>query len=332
CGFQIASLSASYYQLPANHRLAIVRNQKTEVTADSMEFTNDMTEFPFLELPSEIQLEVLRKLSVPEICACRCVSRQMYTMIENNRMSLARRKVKSVSIAPNWAELVPKRKNIPPSECLNYDEYEFSRLFRASDIDMLHIVNMELSEEFVMSFLRMVTVNHIRISQFNFGICHFCCDPRTFCQLMEAVQLKELCIMSSTEADEEFSARLVGSPTANKMDRLAVGFPSKISDDYLLSSHHSWLAVKDTNVSAAAVRAFILDWIHGRRSFDYMGLSTSCRLEADKILENLEFRQVDEFTVMLRSKLGEKMALSIEENSFVMYNRNAERIMCEIES
>ncbi|KAK6021008.1 hypothetical protein OSTOST_13330 [Ostertagia ostertagi] len=232
----------------------------------------------------------------------------------------------------NWAELVPKRKNIPPAECLNYDEYEFSRLFRACDIDMLHIVNIKMSEEFVMSFLRMVAVNQIRNLQFNFGICHFSCDPSTFCRLMEVVQLKELCIMSSTEDDEQFSARVVASPTANKLNRLAVGFPSRISDDYLLSSNHSWLAVKDTNVSASAIRAFILDWMHGRRSFDYMGLSTSCRLEADRILEDLEYRQVDHFTVMLSSKHGEKMALTIEENAFVMYNRNAERIMCEIES
>uniref|UniRef100_W6NDB2 Uncharacterized protein n=1 Tax=Haemonchus contortus TaxID=6289 RepID=W6NDB2_HAECO len=260
--------------------------------SDPMDFMEYMPEFPFLELPSEIQLEVLRK---------------------------------------NWSQLVPKRKNIPPAECLNYDEYEFARLFRASDIEMLHIVNMEMSEEFVISFLRMMFVNQIRIAQFNFGICHFSCDPDTFCRLMEVVQLKELCIMSSTEDDEQFSARLVASPTANKLNRLAVGFPSRISDDYLLSSHHSWLAVKDTTVSASAIRAFILDWIQGRRSFDYMGLSTSCRLEAETILENLEFRQVDNYTVMLCSKHGEKMALTIEENSFVMYNRNAERIMCEIE-
>ncbi|KAK6030903.1 hypothetical protein OSTOST_02953 [Ostertagia ostertagi] len=162
----------------------------------------------------------------------------------------------------NWAELVPKRKNIPPAECLNYDEYEFSRLFRACDIDMLHIVNIKMSEEFVLSFLRMVAVNQIRISQFNFGICHFSCDPCSFCRLMEVVQLKELCIMSSTEDDEQFSALESSLP---------LDFRPRISDDYLLSSNHSWLAVKDTNVSASAIRAFILDWMHGRRSFDLYG-------------------------------------------------------------
>lgn len=247
-------------------------------------------------------------------------------------MSLARRKVKSVSIAPNWSELVPKRKNIPESECLNYDENEFARLFRACDIDMLHIVNMDLSDEFVTSFHRMVVANRIHIAQFNFGICYFSCDPSRFCRLMEAVQLKELCIMSSKEADERFCSQLIASPPATKLNRLAVGFSSKVSDDFLLSSRHSWLAVKDTTVSAKAIRTVILDWMNGHRSFDYMGLSTSCRLQADVILENMEFRQVDQCTVMLSSKFGEKMALTIEENTFVMFNRNAEKIMCEIES
>ncbi|WKY02551.1 hypothetical protein Q1695_016096 [Nippostrongylus brasiliensis] len=299
-----------------------------------MDFTRNGVEqsFPFLYLPLGVQLEVLTKLSAEDVNRCRCVSRQMCWMIDNNRMSLARRKVKSVSIAPNWAVLVPKRKNIPPSECLNYDEQEFANLFRACDIAMLHIVNMELSETFVTSFLRMVVRNQIRIAQFNFGICYFSCDPRTFCQLMEAVRLKELCIMSSEEADEQFSSKVLASATANKLDRLAVGFPSKISDDYLLSSNHSWLAVRDTEISASAIRTLILDWMNGRRSFDYMGLSTNCRLQADLILENMDFRQVDQCTVMLSSKLGEKMALTIEENSFVMFNRNAERIMCEIEA
>ncbi|VDK85338.1 unnamed protein product [Cylicostephanus goldi] len=107
-----------------------------------MDFENAVTvAFPLLELPEELQIEVLRKLTPQDVNRFRCTSSQMYAMVEGNRMSLARRKIRSVSIAPNWSELVPRRENIPAAERLNYDEFEFARLFRACDIDMLHIVN-----------------------------------------------------------------------------------------------------------------------------------------------------------------------------------------------
>lgn len=67
------------------------------------------------------------------ICHCSLKARSLATLTGERSGELQ-----------NWSELVPKRKNIPESECLNYDENEFARLFRACDIDMLHIVNVGL--------------------------------------------------------------------------------------------------------------------------------------------------------------------------------------------
>ncbi|VDM81688.1 unnamed protein product [Strongylus vulgaris] len=119
-----------------------------------MDFKDASVTFPFLQLPQELQLEVLRKLPPPDANRFRCASSKMYVMVEENRMSLARRKIRSVSIAPNWAELVPKRENIPAAERLNFEEAEFARLFRACDIDMLHIVNIIKEKLLVIETMR----------------------------------------------------------------------------------------------------------------------------------------------------------------------------------
>ncbi|RCN46095.1 F-box domain protein [Ancylostoma caninum] len=288
--------------------------------------------FPFLDLPQEIQLEILSKLPAADTNRFRCTSSAMYSMVEGNRMSLARRRVNSVSIAPNWAELVPKRRNIPSAECLDFDESEFGRLFRACDISMLHIVNFDFTQRFVESLISLMVKNRIRIAQFNFGICHFSCDSSTFCQLLPAVSLTELCIMTSSATQSDFSAQILASAEAKQLNRLAIGFPSEVSDDYLLSSKLSWLAVTDTTISCAAIRIFVLEWLQGKRSFDYVGLTTNCRLEARIILAGMSFCQVDAATFMLKNCHGQKMAVAIEENSFVMYNKTAERIMCEFDS
>ncbi|EYC03382.1 hypothetical protein Y032_0094g2727 [Ancylostoma ceylanicum] len=138
--------------------------------------------------------------------------------------------------------------------------------------------------------------------------------------------------MTSSATQSDFSAQILASPEAKQLNRLAIGFPSEVSDDYLLSSKLSWLAVTDTTISCAALRTFILEWLQGKRSFDYVGLTTSCRLDARIILGGTNFCQVDGSTFMMRNRLAQKMAVTIDENSFVMYNKNAERIMCEFDS
>ncbi|KJH50748.1 hypothetical protein DICVIV_03095 [Dictyocaulus viviparus] len=274
---------------------------------------------------------VMIQMSVSEVNRCRCVSTRVNLIIEKNRMSLRRRRVRSVSIAPNWSDIIPTPKNIPSSECLNYDQREFARLFRACDIEKLHIVNMDLTQSFMASFLSLVINNRITIAQFNFGMCKITCDPVIFCRLMEVVQLKELSIRTCTVIDDEFSALIIASKAAKKLTRLAIGLPSRISDGYLLSTNLSWLAVKDTIVTTKAVRMLILEWLNGRKQFDYIGISTIQKLETELILASLDYYQVDSSTVILENRDCEKMALSLDENSFVMYNRNAERIMIELE-
>ncbi|CAJ0598533.1 unnamed protein product [Cylicocyclus nassatus] len=298
-----------------------------------MDFENAVTvTFPLLELPEELQIEVLRKLTPQDANRIRCASSHMYAMVEGNRMSLARRKVRSVSIAPNWSELVPRRENIPAAERLNYDEDEFARLFRACDVDMLHIINFDFTQAFVESFLSVLSRNQIRVAQFNFGICRFSCDPSTFCQLLPAAKLTELCIMTSSASQSDFSAQVLSSQEAKQLNRLAIGFPSEVSDNYLLSSKLSWLAVTDTTISSAAIHTFVLEWTHGKRSFDYLGLTTTCHVDARTVLQGTTFCQTGPNIFALINNLGEEMTATIDENSFVMYNKEAERIMREFDS
>ncbi|VDM68089.1 unnamed protein product, partial [Strongylus vulgaris] len=190
----------------------------------------------------------------------------------------------------------------------------------------------DFTQTFVESFLFLLLRNHIRVAQFNFGICRFSCDPSTFCQLLPAAKLTELCIMTSSASQSDFSAQVLSSKEAKQLNRLAVGFPSEVSDNYLLSSKLSWLALTDTTISSAAIRIFVFEWIQGKRSFDYLGLTTTCHLDVRVILAGSSLFQIGPNIFVLSNNLDEEMTITVDENSFVMYNKEAERIMREFDS
>ncbi|CAJ0601265.1 unnamed protein product [Cylicocyclus nassatus] len=141
-----------------------------------MDFENAVTvTCPLLELPEELQSEVLRKDPLhffPDVC-------------DGGRKSDVNGK-KNSQICLYRSELErggPRRKNTPAAESLDYDKFDFGRLFHVCDIDMLHIVNSACAESDPHSL-----------------VLEFVASPAIkFYQLVPAAKLIEHCIMTSRQ-------------------------------------------------------------------------------------------------------------------------------------
>lgn len=101
----------------------------------------------------------------------------------------------------------------------------------------------DLTQSFVESLIYLMVRNKIRIAQFNFGICRFSCDPSTFCQLLPSVSLTELCIMTSSATQSDFSAQILASPEAKQVSSASISSLEGIhlAIDFTVESTSNWL-------------------------------------------------------------------------------------------
>ncbi|XGW26846.1 hypothetical protein V3C99_007432 [Haemonchus contortus] len=275
--------------------------------------------FPFFSLPYDLRLEVLSKLAVRDILNARLACSTMNELIERHRFSLPPRLFDEVELHPPCQETNGKGHMV-------YNEEQFVKLFKNGEIGGLTISFLKITSSFLASLERVVQRNRIRVQRLSLSQCQISIDASSFAHLVEVMDAFELSIVHSVAVEETFSSELAAHPTIRKLDRFGMLLPANVSDNYLLESRNEWLAVVGTNITTAAIKQFVEDWIECRRSFEYIALELPTEIDADDILADIECEYV-EGNWSIRNKRGEIRTVGVCEKCIQIFSDDAMMII-----
>ncbi|KAK5984187.1 F-box domain-containing protein [Trichostrongylus colubriformis] len=191
---------------------------------------SDGYSFPFLELPYDLRLEVLRRMPVRDTLNFRLTCSTVNDLIERHRLSLPRRIFEEIELHPLLND----------DTHMVYDEEQFVKRFKNSEIGGLTISYLEVTPSFVSSLKQAVRRNRIRIQRLGVDYCRISTDATSFARLVEQMGVFELSIVHCVATEETFSSGLAADPVIKKVTILLLSLISKnpLTAEFYKPSHY----------------------------------------------------------------------------------------------
>ncbi|VDO94013.1 unnamed protein product [Heligmosomoides polygyrus] len=256
-----------------------------------------LEEFPFFNLPYDLQLEVLKKMPVDVILTARLACSRMNELIERHRLSLPPRMFPEVELHPLADD----------DRHLVYDEDRFAKLFKNGEIAGLTISYIDIDDEVLTSLKNAVKGNRIRVQRLGVDYCRISTNAQSFAEMVDLMGCFELSIVHCAAVNESFSSELARLPVIKKLERFGMLLPADVSDNYLLESRNEWLAIIGTNITTAAIKQFV---------------ELPTEIDAQDILADVDCELIDG-NWMIRNKYGEQRTVGVCERCIQIFSDDA---------
>lgn len=297
---------------------------KTNVQLLKMEKSEDG--FDFLQLPTELVLEVLKNCDFQQCYKVRLTCKTLKRLIEENQKSLASADVYHIDVERrrvrawrnfSWCDRIPFKS-------IDY----ISKFFCFVNVKVLTVNTLD---EDLCAFLTEKAKNKgLRFEQLR--LFHsFSASHESVCELLRAAKCK---VVNFEAVESKLTPAHFEMEQYKKLDALCLEMDDSIGEEFFNSILSFCTAKKFIfhgcdRLPQTFVRSIFEKWLNGTRKFEAVRITTNQNFNFDEIIAGLSIQNVDRSTWRMKNVNGDEATITMRRNNFhffVAFEVNEHRV------